>query len=132
MRANVIKAVHFRGHRWFDAPPRASADAHTSAREGVSMALRTICLPRQRSLPRVEPCEPRRLLAATYYVSPTGLDSNPGTAAAPWKTIAKINTRDLNAGDRVLFQGGKIFETPAPSSTHLVYDEIGRASRRER
>ena len=80
------------------------------------MALRTM------HYPCVEPCEPRRMLA-TYYISPTGLDSNAGTsAAAPWKSIARINQRDLNAGDRVLLQGGATFATPAPSSTNLVLD----------
>ena len=45
------------------------------------------------------------LMANTYYVSPTGNDSNPGTLAAPWATWQKaFNT--ANAGDIVYFRGG--------------------------
>lgn len=48
--------------------------------------------------------------ATTYYVSPTGKDTNTGTSQSkPWKTIAKVNTIDLAPGDKVLFQGGKTF-----------------------
>ncbi len=46
---------------------------------------------------------------ATYYVSPTGNDAAAGTAAAPWKTIAKANTITLAPGDSLLFQGGATF-----------------------
>jgi hypothetical protein len=50
------------------------------------------------------------LHAATYYVSPTGNDSNNGTSTStPWKTISKVNSVTLSAGDRVLFQGGQTF-----------------------
>jgi len=45
-----------------------------------------------------------------YHVSPGGDDSHSGTAAKPWKTIAKVNTTDLRPGDRVLFEGGKTFQ----------------------
>jgi len=45
-------------------------------------------------------------LAATYHVSPSGFDTNPGTnAAAPWKTITKANST-LMAGDTVLIHAG--------------------------
>lgn len=43
--------------------------------------------------------------AATYYVAPTGSDSNPGTAALPWKTPHKPKTV-LVAGDTVYFRQG--------------------------
>jgi hypothetical protein len=47
---------------------------------------------------------------ATYYVSPTGNDSNNGTSPnAPWQTIAKVNGTTYIPGDTVLFQGGQIF-----------------------
>ena len=46
----------------------------------------------------------------TYYVSPNGKDSNSGTSPLkPWKTINKVNHRDLDPGDQVLFQGGATF-----------------------
>lgn len=47
--------------------------------------------------------------ARDYYLSPSGSDSNPGTHETPWQTIAKVNTTDLEPGDRVLFQGGQAF-----------------------
>ena len=47
--------------------------------------------------------------ATDYHVSPAGSDANPGTAAEPWQTIAKVNSTGLQPGDRVLFQGGETF-----------------------
>lgn len=48
--------------------------------------------------------------ATTYYVSPSGNDSNNGTSqSSPWKTIAKINTGTYHPGDAVLLQGGQSF-----------------------
>ncbi|MHC4480026.1 MAG: right-handed parallel beta-helix repeat-containing protein [Planctomycetota bacterium] len=44
-----------------------------------------------------------------YYVSPGGDDENPGTADAPWRTIARLNEADLEPGDRVLLEGGRTF-----------------------
>ena len=45
-----------------------------------------------------------------YYVSPNGKDSNSGTSTLkPWRTINKVNSRDLDPGDQVLFQGGATF-----------------------
>jgi hypothetical protein len=46
----------------------------------------------------------------TYYVSPAGSDSGPGTSPAqPWRTVARANDAQLRPGDRVLFQGGQRF-----------------------
>src|SRR5918993_2509413 len=46
----------------------------------------------------------------TFYVSPTGSDSTAGTSmTAPWRTIARVNSADLNPGDRVRFRGGATF-----------------------
>ena len=42
---------------------------------------------------------------ATYYVATTGLDSNPGTQASPWKTIQKA-ANTVVAGDTVYVRGG--------------------------
>jgi len=48
--------------------------------------------------------------AATYYVSPTGSDSNNGTSTStPWQTITKVNSAHFVAGDSILFQGGQTF-----------------------
>lgn len=46
---------------------------------------------------------------ATYYVSPSGSDANPGSAAAPWRTVDRVNRASLAPGDTVLFQGGATF-----------------------
>lgn len=56
-----------------------------------------------------------QLPAATFYLSPTGNDANPGTtAAAAWKTIAHLNIKladgTITPGDSILFQRGKTFE----------------------
>lgn len=44
----------------------------------------------------------------TYFVSPSGSDKNTGLSPHdPFKSIAKINTLNLQGGDAVLFEGGK-------------------------
>ena len=48
--------------------------------------------------------------AFTYYVDSTsGLDSNPGTQAAPWRTIAKVNSTTLLPGQSVAFKAGDVW-----------------------
>lgn len=46
------------------------------------------------------------VLAKTYYVSPDGSDTNPGTQAQPWQTIQKA-VKTVVAGDTVLVRGGE-------------------------
>jgi hypothetical protein len=49
-------------------------------------------------------------LANTYYLSPSGNDSNSGLSVSQaWKTIQHLNTIDLQPGDSVLFQAGAFF-----------------------
>ena len=61
----------------------------------------------------------------TYYVSPTGNDSNNGTSTStPWKTIAKVNSKTFNPGDQILFKGGQTFAgmiQPASSGSSTAY-----------
>ena len=46
----------------------------------------------------------------TYFVSPTGKDTNSGISPQDaWQSIAKINSIDLKPGDIVLFEGNKEF-----------------------
>ncbi|HWD89496.1 MAG TPA: right-handed parallel beta-helix repeat-containing protein [Mucilaginibacter sp.] len=45
-----------------------------------------------------------------YYVSNQGNDSNPGTKVQPFKTISKVNSLELRAGDAVYFKAGEIFK----------------------
>ncbi|NJO46937.1 MAG: hypothetical protein HC835_15665 [Oscillatoriales cyanobacterium RM2_1_1] len=48
----------------------------------------------------------------TYYVSPNGNDSNPGTQAQPWKTVgyATSSASVVGAGDTILVQPGTYTE----------------------
>jgi hypothetical protein len=57
---------------------------------------------------RFEPLEDR-LFFATYYVSPSGSDANPGTRGAPWQTLEKVSRQAFQGGDRILFEGGQSF-----------------------
>jgi hypothetical protein len=70
-------------------------------------------------------------LAATYYVSPTGSDSNNGTSqATPWQSIARVNqlSSSLQPGDKILFQKGGLYRgklTISSNGTAAAYIEIG-------
>src|SRR6266511_519906 len=69
----------------------------------------------------IEPLEDRRLLAVTYYVSAAGNDNANGTStSAAWKTIARVNKADLNAGDKVLFEGGKTFSVRGTTGSNVI------------
>ncbi len=48
----------------------------------------------------------------TFYVAPTGDDANPGTEAAPWRTIQHA-ADSVGPGDTVLIRGGVYQETVA-------------------
>ena len=53
---------------------------------------------------------PRCLMATTYYVSPSGLDTNPGTSPAlAWQTLAQVNATLIQPGDSILLEGGQTF-----------------------
>ena len=49
------------------------------------------------------------ITATEYYVSPTGADTNVGSRESPFQTIDRINSLDLEPGDKVLFEAGKTF-----------------------
>ncbi|HEY0976536.1 MAG TPA: right-handed parallel beta-helix repeat-containing protein [Flavobacteriales bacterium] len=52
------------------------------------------------------------LFAATYYISPTGSDTNNGTSTStPWRTIDRLNqlSSAFQPGDRILFLRGGVF-----------------------
>lgn len=51
----------------------------------------------------------RYAAASTYYVSPDGNDSNPGTESQPWKTIQKAGDT-LTPGDTVYVKAGQYNE----------------------
>lgn len=61
--------------------------------------------------------------AATYYVdSGGGRDSNAGTCKnGPWKSIARVNGRAFQPGDRILFKRGDLWrETLVPPSSGIA------------
>ena len=61
------------------------------------------------------------MLAATYYVSPLGNDAADGrSVATAWKTIDRVNGKNWNPGDRVLFEGGKTFTVSGSEGTELL------------
>lgn len=69
------------------------------------------------------------LTAATYYLSPTGSDSNPGTAVSPWRTFRKAASV-VRAGDTVIvrdgtYTGGVSIETPGTGSKPIVFKAAG-------
>lgn len=53
---------------------------------------------------------------ATYYISPVGSDLNPGTEAAPWKTIQRA-AETLLAGERVYIKSGIYKERVLPQNS---------------
>jgi hypothetical protein len=48
---------------------------------------------------------PTFLSAATYYASPSGADTNPGTYTQPFRTVAK-SIQTVSAGDTIILQDG--------------------------
>jgi hypothetical protein len=52
---------------------------------------------------------PGKFKTNTYYVFPSGNDTNPGTMEQPWMSVDKVNSIDLNPGDTVYFQGNQTF-----------------------
>ncbi|MBM3853307.1 MAG: hypothetical protein FJ399_09135 [Verrucomicrobia bacterium] len=65
------------------------------------------------------------LRAANYHVSSSaGLDDNPGTEVAPWRSVAKVNATTFSPGDRILFKRGDAW-----SGTGLVVSNDGEAGR---
>ena len=50
------------------------------------------------------------VVASDYYVSSGGSDANSGTSLGDaFASISRVNTLDLEPGDRVLFEGGASF-----------------------
>src|SRR4051812_34810957 len=68
-------------------------------------------IPTAKNLPRALAVLPLALflhsaaLATTWYVAPTGSDSNPGTQASPFKSITKAQSV-ASSGDTVTIRGG--------------------------
>ena len=56
-------------------------------------------------LATIQRSDPGFAQGATFYVSTSGLDTNPGTIGSPWRTIQKA-TNTLTAGQTALVRGG--------------------------
>ena len=75
--------------------------------------------------------------AATYYVdSRSGKDTNAGvTAAAPWKTLDKVNAARFLPGDRILLRSASVWQGQlAPQSSGsdaapIIIDRYGKGPR---
>lgn len=66
---------------------------------------------------------------ATYYVSPTGSDSEDGlSSVTAWETVAKVNGETFSADDIILFERGGTWTeklvVPAASLTFGVFDGV--------
>lgn len=89
---------------------------HASARPGLSpSAPGGTPAASSSATPSIPPLTPTvapalAITGTTYYVSPTGSDSNSGTSPnTPWRTVKRVNEASLRPGDGVLFQGGATF-----------------------
>ena len=73
---------------------------------------------------------PIQLFATNYYVSNSGSDAAAGTIAAPWASIAKVNSSmgSFVAGDSVLFQRGGTFTGTLTISKGIVFSAYGSGS----
>jgi len=73
---------------------------------------------------------PHMVFAATYYVAPSGSDSNPGAASQPWRTITKANSA-LQPGDTVFIHAGTYNNQIRPArsgtsnSNRITYQAYG-------
>jgi len=69
---------------------------------------------------------PRAALAADYYVSPSGNDTNPGSMAEPFATLQRAHTA-VSAGDTVYIRGGtySIVGVGASSSAGIALSKSG-------
>lgn len=81
---------------------------------GISIYSANGQVPTAITLTETDPPKERSAVAVRaliYYVSASGNDSNSGTSAsAAWRTIKKVNAHSFEAGDQVLFEGGKKFK----------------------
>jgi parallel beta-helix repeat protein len=92
--------------------------------------------PKRRPKPKPHPAPAPAISGTTYYVSPSGSDSNPGTSPAEaWRTVYRVNSAHLNPGDGVLFQGGATFgdqllmpTASGAAGDPIVYGSYGQGS----
>jgi len=69
-------------------------------------------------------CAAGPVAAATYYVTTGGSDTNAGTQAAPWRTLAKANST-LAAGDVCMIGAGTYSDPIQPAANGAAGARIG-------
>src|SRR6187549_1022644 len=72
-------------------------------------------------------------VSRNYYVSTSGDDNNNGlTAASPFKTLSKVRSLKLEAGDSVLFKRGDFFRgyyiagNSGTAGKRIIYGAYGK------
>jgi putative cofactor-binding repeat protein len=112
-------------------PPAATDPTPTAPAPSLTVPIQPLPAP----TPISPPAAPA-ITGTTYYVSPSGSDSNSGTSPAQaWQTVARVNAAHLNPGDGVLFEGGQTFADqvlmPSVSGTGqapIVFGSYGQGS----
>lgn len=63
---------------------------------------------------------PSDIYGATYYVTPSGNNDNPGSQSQPWETIQKAN-QEAKTGDIIVIQPGQYKERILPTQSGITY-----------
>lgn len=87
---------------------------------------------RQEILNTKNTAEIYEITGTTYYISPGGDDSNPGTSPdAPLRTVGAISMLDLEKGDAVLFERDSVFRLISSLSTveGVIYGAYGEGAK---
>jgi hypothetical protein len=72
---------------------------------------------------------PLPLHAATFYVAPTGSDTNPGTEMQPFATITQGQTA-ASAGDTVYIRGGEYIFNSSTAAVGVLFNKSGAQNQR--
>lgn len=92
--------------------------------ESVANAVETYAEKRRKEIAATETSV--EIKGVKYYVSNDGNDSNDGKSPEkPWKTLDKVNTAALSAGDGVLFNRGDIFRGQLKTQKGVTYSAYG-------
>lgn len=101
----------------------------------IPMMLLVVVVPALDAAPTRAASAPRR----AFFVDPrTGADTNPGSRAHPWRTLARVSSATLHPGDRVLLRRGtrQIGELTIDPGSHgsaghrITIGAYGRSGRR--
>ncbi len=65
------------------------------------------------------------ITGSSFYVSPFGSDSNPGTILAPWQTVGHVNSTSVGAGSTVYFQGGSTYSGTLEGKSGVTFSSYG-------